>query len=718
MNTSDSPELFNTRILIIDDNPSIHDDFRKVLSSGGSAKIKDLEGDEAELFGTQKSEVNGVEFELTSAFQGQEALETVRAAAQAGRPFALAFVDVRMPPGWDGIETIRRIWSEFSDLQVVICTAYSDYSWNDITAALGPSDSVLILKKPFDSVEVLQLAHALTKKWNLGKMAQRQMEELDRAVNQRTTELRAANEQLKNEVLERSAAEAALRRSEERFSKAFQASPVPMAIEHLERSEFIDVNGSFEKMTGLSREALLGNAAAARDIWQDPATPGLVRELMNQDSPPRELPVSVRTKDGGRREALLFTEIVELGGEDHMLLIAQDITEHARLEGQLRQAQKMEAVGRLAAGIAHDFNNILTVIIGNTSLQLTNPDLNENLARSLTQVVKAADRATELTRQLLAYSRKQIIQRRAVDLNDQLEQTVAMVRRVIGEDIAIVTELAEGLPPIFADASNVDQVFMNLVLNARDAMPDGGRLVLSTSACSVGAAEVELRPEARAGDFVRVTVRDSGCGMDTPTLARIFEPFFTTKELGRGTGMGLATAYGIVKQHDGWIEVRSEPGKGTTFDIHFPVFTGTMPVIVAPVESGSVGEARPDGTILVVEDEEMLRVFVSEVLESFGYRVLSAANGAEALKIWAEEKDGIDLLLTDIVMPESISGRQLARQLVEEKRRLKVIYTSGYSPELIGTEFETEPEANFLAKPYQSDRLATLVSRCLATRAA
>jgi len=709
-------EPLNRRILIIDDNPSIHEDFRKVLAGDSTDELREIEDDEAALFGSGPGPEVSAAFELTSAFQGQEGLEAVRAAAQAGRPFAMAFVDVRMPPGWDGVETVTRIWQEFPELQIVICTAYSDYSWEAIARALGASDSVLILKKPFDNVEVLQMAHALTKKWHLSRLAQRQVEELDGLVNERTTELRSANERLKCEVAERSAAESALRQSEERFSKAFLASPVPMAIQHLASATFIDVNASFLTLAGRSRAELIGHAAAAQEIWFDGDTHTVLHAMLQQHTPPREWPVAIRNGDGERRETLLFAESLELGGEAHVLLIAQDITEHVRLEGQLRQAQKMEAVGRLAAGIAHDFNNILTVIIGNTSLQLANPDLNETLTKALGQVVKAADRATELTRQLLAYSRRQVIQRRGLDLNEQVEQTVAMLRRLIGEDIALTTDLAAGLSPIFADPGNLGQVVMNLVLNARDAMPDGGRLVLSTTACTVGTAEADARSDARAGQFVRLTVRDTGHGMDAATLARIFEPFFTTKEVGRGTGMGLATAYGIVKQHEGWIDVRSEPGQGTAFEVHFPVFAGALAAEIAPVEVRSSTAPAPDGTILVVEDEEMLRVFVTEVLESFGYRVLSAANGAEAIAIWQQEKDAIDLLLTDIVMPESISGRQLARRFISENDRLKVIYTSGYSAELIDTEFETEADATFLAKPYHSDRLASIVADSLARR--
>ncbi len=715
MNTNVTEEPFNNRILIIDDNPSIHDDFKKVLGSEGSEKRRELDDDEAAIFGNEQSKGAGAEFELASAFQGQEGLEAVRAAANAGRPFAMAFVDIRMPPGWDGIETITAIWKEFPDLQVVICTAYSDYSWDDMANALGPSDNVLVLKKPFDSVEVLQMAHALTKKWQLARLAHRQVEDLDRLVNQRTVELRVANERLKSEVAERAVADTALRQSEERFSKAFQASPVPMAIEHLSRRVFIDVNRSFLAITGRTAEELLQSEEAARAIWAEESTPEQIRQLVEANTPPHELPIAIQNKAGERRDALLYTESVELSGEKHLLLIVQDVTEHTRMENQLRQAQKMEAVGRLAAGIAHDFNNILTVIIGNTSLQLANPQINETLSKALTQVVKAADRATELTRQLLAYSRSQIIQRRPVDLNALVAQTTGMLRRIIGEHITIVSEPGADLPMILADSTNVDQVIMNLMLNARDAMSEGGRLSVSTAERIVTENQAQYVPDGRAGRFVRISVRDTGCGMDSATLSRIFEPFFTTKEIGRGTGMGLATTFGIVKQHGGWIEVESQVGRGTTFHVHFPIADGTQSEAATPVCSVNEGTGKHGGTILVVEDEEMLRLFVTEVLESFGYTVLSAANGAQALEIWEKEKDNIDLLLTDIVMPESISGRQLARLLLQDNSQLKVIYTSGYSPELIGTEFETETGHAFLPKPYHSNRLAGLVSSCLHT---
>src|SRR5438105_7022830 len=465
----------NNRILIIDDNPAIHQDFRKILGPADATLAKELDAAEASLFGDKIDTERTANFQIDSAFQGQEGLEKVRGAFAEGKPYAVAFVDVRMPPGWDGIETIARIWKEFPDLQIVICTAYSDYSWDEITKSVGNSDQILVLKKPFDNVEVLQMAHALSKKWQLTQMARKQMEELEALVSQRTVELRAANAQLTGEVAERAAAEEALRRSEEPFSKAFHASPVPMAIQRPDRKDCLDANTSFLELVGASREAVL---AGSTTFWADESTPTTVREELAARHAVRNLAATIRTPSNETREVLVAAENLELGSAPYHLLILQDITDRVRLENELRQAQKMEAVGRLAAGVAHDFNNILTVILGNTSMQLRNPRLDKKLTSSLNQVQRAAERATGLTRQLLAYSRKQIIQRRPLALNEIVEQTVAMLRRVIGEHIAFDMQLAPDLPPIFADPSNVEQVIMNLAMNVHDAMHDGGKLSL------------------------------------------------------------------------------------------------------------------------------------------------------------------------------------------------------------------------------------------------
>jgi len=704
----------NQRILIIDDNPSIHEDFRKILGPADAKIAEELDAAEASLFGDKAGASRAQNFRIESAFQGQEGLEKVRAASEEGKPYAVAFVDVRMPPGWDGIETISRIWNEFPDLQIVICTAYSDYSWDEIARTVGNSDQILVLKKPFDNVEVLQMAHALSKKWQLTHIARKQMEEMEALVSQRTTELRTANAQLKGEVAERAAAEEALRRSEERFSKAFHGSPVPMAIQRPDGRACLDANASFFELVGAPRESVL---AGSTSFWLNDSTAVTIREELAARHVVRNLAATVVTPANELREVLVAAENLELGNSPFHLLILQDITDRVRLENELRQAQKMEAVGRLAAGVAHDFNNILTVILGNTSLQLRNPRLDEKLATSLNHVQTAAERATALTRQLLAYSRKQMIQRRSLILNEVVEQTVTMLRRIIGEHIAIDMQLASGLPPIFADPGNVDQVIMNLALNARDAMPDGGKLTLITTRVEIDKAYQARNNEAQLGPHICLAVKDTGHGMDAATVARIFDPFFTTKDPGKGTGMGLATVYGALKQHGGWVEVDTAPGRGTSIRTFFPLCTDGYIPTSRKSEIALTDVAPTDKvTILVVEDEEMLREFVSEALITLGYRVLSAANGKDALGVWAKHKEEINLLLTDVVMPESISGRQLAHTLIMDKPDLRVIFTSGYSSELFGAEFESEKNHLFLAKPYLPDRLAQTVASHLQSR--
>ncbi len=707
------PVTENRRILVIDDNPAIHEDFRKILGPVDAKLANELGAAEAALFGDEPQVPQSLGFEIESAFQGREGLDKVRAALAAGQPYAVAFVDVRMPPGWDGIETIGHIWKEFPDLQVVICTAYSDYSWDEIAKAVGNTDQMLVLKKPFDNVEVLQMAHALAKKWQLTQIANRQMAELDALVAQRTAELRRANAELAGEIAERAAAEESLRCSEERFSKAFHGSPVPMAIQRTDRPGFLDANRSFVELVGENSHSVVAGEQA---LWAEEQTSESLECALENNRGVRNFSATIRNSAGEIREVVVAAEKLVLGSEPYLLLILQDVTERNRLENELRHAQKMEAVGRLAAGIAHDFNNILTVILGNTSLQLRNPKLDQKLSTSLHQVVQAAERATALTKQLLAYSRKQIIQRRPLALNDVVEQTVTMLRRVIGENVALDLQLAYDLPPVFADASNLEQVVMNLVLNSRDALPTGGKITISSAPVEVGSADVARHPDRQVGSFVCLSVCDTGHGMDAETMDRMFEPFFTTKDIGKGTGMGLATVYGVLKQHGGWIEVESTVGKGTTIRNYFPL-SGSADAADAPVEPASVApmaETKSDGiTILVVEDEEMLREFVCEALQALGYRVLAAANGNEALQVWSEHRDSIDLLLTDVVMPDSISGRQLAHTLIVEKPGLKVIYTSGYSAELLGTEFEQEKEHGFLAKPYLPDRLAATVAAYL-----
>jgi len=390
-----------------------------------------------------------------------------------------------------------------------------------------------------------------------------------------------------------------------------------------------------------------------------------------------------------------------------------DITERLSLEAQFRHSQKLESVGQMAAGIAHDFNNMLTIIQGYTDCLLARVVDQDPATVPLRQIAGAARRAASLTRQLLMFSRKQVIQARAVDLNSVLPDFVDLMPRLLGEDIALKTEYAPGLPAVEADTGMIEQVVMNLAVNARDAMPKGGCLIITTSTAEITEAGARQRPEARAGRFVCLSVKDTGTGMDAKTVARIFEPFFSTKEVGRGTGLGLATAYGILKQHQGWIEVATEIGMGTTFTLYFPAL-GTC-----VVESSDQNEAPPavrggSETILLVEDESVVRDFVCETLRHYKYHVLEAGTGVEALKVWEKHNGEIDLLLTDMVMPEGMTGSHLATHLRERKPDLKIIFTSGYSPEVIGRSF-TAGDTEFLQKPYGAPLLAQRVRKCLDT---
>ncbi len=396
---------------------------------------------------------------------------------------------------------------------------------------------------------------------------------------------------------------------------------------------------------------------------------------------------------------------------------ATDITDRLNLEAQLRYSVKMEAVGQLAAGVAHDFNNILTIIQGHADLLLQAPAATPENEKSIRTIAGAADRAGQLIKQLLMFSRKQVMQQRNLHLNDIVQNLSPMLRGLLGEQITLQFNPAPDLPPLCADAGMMQQLLVNLVINARDAMPRGGRLTLTSSQQVLEPVCTVLNPEARPGHFVCLTVADTGCGMTQATLGHLFEPFFTTKEPGKGPGLGLATVYGIVKQHQGWILVDSQVDVGSTFTIFLPRAANLADKVAPAPQPGqpAARETMPSGneTILVVEDEPALRELVVNILELCGYRTYQAETGAAAIPIWEKHKDEIDLLLTDMVMPEGMSGRQLAERLQAQDPGLKVIYTSGYSPGMAGKDIALLEGFNFLAKPYPPSRLAHVVRECL-----
>ena len=476
------------------------------------------------------------------------------------------------------------------------------------------------------------------------------------------------------------------------------------------------VNPAFSQLTGYSLAEIQGcklsrlksgaqDAAFYRNLWET-ILAGRVwhSEMIN------------RRKDGSfYTEDNTITPVRDERGEiTHFTSIKQDITARKQLEEQLRQSHKLEGIGQLAGGVAHDFNNLLMVIRGNAELLAEDSDTMSPLAREfLGQISSAAESAANLTRQLLLFGRKQAMQSRAVGLNDLIVNLSKMLRRVVSEDIKLDCACGNPKPFVQGDPGMIEQVVLNLVVNARDAMPQGGRLQISTQVVRLEVGDIRIRPEARVGDFVCLAVRDTGAGIPPGILPRIFEPFFTTKEAGKGTGLGLPSVYGIAKQHQGWVEVTSLVGTGTTFEVFLPL------IPAATSDPASLpGAAGPHGgteTILLVEDQLPVRLMTRRVLESYGYQVHEAASAREAMKIWRQHAGEVALLLTDMVMPGGMTGWELSEQLRAQKQNLKVVFMSGYSADVVGgnAEFMRQCQSFFLQKPCANADLAQTVRNCL-----
>jgi signal transduction histidine kinase/ActR/RegA family two-component response regulator len=402
--------------------------------------------------------------------------------------------------------------------------------------------------------------------------------------------------------------------------------------------------------------------------------------------------------------------LLDVPGVEGLVVNLRDVTEQAALEGELRQAQKMESVGQLAGGVAHDFNNLLTVIIGRIDFLVGAPNIDEEQQADLGEIKKAAERAAGLTRQLLAFSRKQLLQPRVLDLNRTLDEFEPMLRRLIGEDIRIEIEHGYELGSVSADPGQLQQILMNLALNARDAMPSGGVIRFRTANEIAGSGAGSPAMQIAPGDYVVLEVSDTGLGMDTATQARIFEPFFTTKGQGKGTGLGLSTVYGIVKQSGGGISVASTPDAGTVFRVYFPRTAGYA--LAEAAEGQHDATLSGTETILLVEDDTSVRRLVERVLKSRGYDVLAAEDGGDALKLASDVQLAVDLVLTDIVMPQ-MSGRELVEALQTGRPALRVLYMSGYTDDEIVRRGLKHPGLSFIQKPFTADNLAMQVRKVL-----
>ena len=496
----------------------------------------------------------------------------------------------------------------------------------------------------------------------------------------------------------RAQAEDALKQSEEGFRQLFNCNPHPTWVFDVETLRFVEVNDAAIEHYGYSREEFRGMRIT--DLHPSQEVPLVEEAVATPRDGIRRFGTWVhRTKDGRLINVDVAAHDLEFRGRRGRLVVAHDITQQQELQVQLQQSQKMDAIGRLAGGVAHDFNNLLGVIIGYGERLLRR--LPSRDRREINEVLKAAEHAASLTRQLLAFSRRQVLKPRVLDLNAVVGEMDGMLRRIIGEDIDLVTVLQDGLGQVKADPGQIQQVVMNLAVNARDAMPKGGRLTIETGNAELDESYTSAHLAVRSGHYVMLAVTDSGMGMDAATQAHIFEPFFTTKEAGKGTGLGLSTVFGIVKQSEGNVWVYSEPQRGTTFKIYLPRVDEVVEEQPAQEAETAAGGSE---TILLVEDSDSLRELGREILEEHGYKVIEASSGAAALEALARHTGSLDLILTDLVM-SGMSGRELADQVTRLRPGTKVIFMSGYTDDALGHHGVLETGTAFVEKPFTIDGL-------------
>ncbi|RJR21194.1 MAG: PAS domain S-box protein [Nitrospiraceae bacterium] len=507
------------------------------------------------------------------------------------------------------------------------------------------------------------------------------------------------------DITEKRQAEETLRISEEKFSKAFRSSPAFITISTVLDGRFIEVNDAFIEASGYSREEMIGISSLELGIWADASDRREMVILLKDYGVVYNRESRFRMKSGEIINILYSAELINIEGEECIIAVILDITERKKLENQLLQSQKMEAVGQLAGGVAHDFNNIITAIVSYGYI-LKKRLMEDGPSRdNIDKILLLSDRAAQITRGLLTFSRKQHFEFVPVRLNEIIINIRSILANFIGEDIEVYTKLSDRDIIITADSAQIEQVILNLATNARDAMPEGGRLNIETEPTEITDAFIKAHGFGRPGMYALLSVSDTGTGMDEETRQRVFEPFFTTKEVGKGTGLGLSVVYGIIKQHGGYINIYSEPGKGTTFRIYLPEVKASVEM---EVEKRPQQQPLKSATILVAEDEPAVRDSIRNILEEFGYKVIEAVDGQDAIDKFAEHKDEIQLLLLDVVMPKK-NGKEAHEEIKRMKPGTKAIFTSGYTADIILRKKVLEEEVIFVSKPIMPDSLLSKI---------
>ena len=838
----------NRRILVIDDNLAIHDDFRKILGESDSEDAA-LQAAEARIFGAPAAML----FEIDTASQGEDGLKMVEKALAEGRPYAMAFVDVRMPPGWDGIETTQRIWKVCPDLQVVICTAFSDCSWNDMQDQINPRDRLLVLKKPFDTIEILQMANALTQKWLLLQESKVEFGDLQHMVSARTRELEEsqaaavsmmadavrhrekaeqAYEELKREMSERRMLEEKFREQASLLDKAQDA-----ILAHDLEQRITYWNKGAERLYGWSAQEVAGRPLAqllykdpeafyraseqviqtgewvgelhqigkdgrnlvivghwtlVRDAVGQPKSvlaintditgrkqtdealkmQGRVLESMAegvtvcdeeglivfsndscntmfgyksgeligqhysvisslpQDDGRRAMDelfgvlrekgawmgeMSSRKKDGTPFITRSRISVLEIDGVRSFVAVVEDITEKKNMEAQFLRSQRMESVGRLSSGIAHDMNNILTpIFISSFMLRRKLPP--EDFEKMLGNIETNAQRGADLIKQLLTVNCDMSGQRHVVEISQLASDMMKIMSGTFPKNITLSASTPEDVWPVIGDPTQLHQVLLNLCVNARDAMPAGGVLTLTTENTRLDENFAAMNVDAMPGPYVVIRVSDTGDGIPADVIDKIFDPFFTTKETGKGTGLGLSTVMGIVKSHQGFVNLRSRVAMGSVFEIYLPA---SPDAVAASSDAPAMQAPRGQGEmILVVDDEEVIREVVQKTLSAHGYRVITAGDGTEAIAQFSQNRGEVKAVLTDIMMP-FMDGVTLSRTLKKMDPSIQIIATSGMGSAK-GRQDKAAALASmqintFLHKPYSASEILTAIGDLLAS---